>query len=91
MLDIETKIIGLDDEQTPKPKHPKQFLINFVESEGGVIWSAYDTDSFYNVIILSATEVALSGLLYRKPNCIMYHISYQTGRFEFFIDRDVIL
>ena len=83
-------------EQLPETKkkvnkiHPKQLLLNFVESEGGVVWQFYETGYFYNIAVLLASEVALSGLLYRMPKGVMYHINSATEHFEFFIDKDFV-
>jgi len=86
-------IVAQQFEKKNKKKyiHPKQYLLYFIEVEGGVIWRHYESNGFYTVVILGASEVAISGLIYRMPKGIMFHVSFETNQFEFFIDKDCIL
>lgn len=68
--------------------HPKQILINHVEKMKHISWNLYETSGFYNIEITGASEPDLNYLILTKPMGVMFHISFQTQKFEFFIDKD---
>lgn len=67
--------------------HPKQQLLNFVEVREYIKFRFYESEYFYNVEILMATEFAIKSILEDLPKHIMCHINASSNRFELFIDK----
>lgn len=65
----------------------KQTLINFIEIEPMITFNYYESDDFHNVEILFASEVALTHMINRMPEGVMFHVNAQSSHFEFFIDK----
>lgn len=66
----------------------KQILINFIEIEPMIAFNYYESDDFHNVEILFASEVALTHMINRIPEGVMFHVNAKSNHFEFFIDKE---
>ena len=85
---MKTEVMEATPVKLKKRIHPKQILINHVEKMRHMSWNLYESSGFYNIVITGASEPDLNYLILTKPAGVMFHISFKTQKFEFFIDKD---